>query len=526
MVALCMPYIRFGECFRKKDEGNPASFKRYQELMASSDRIHGTRSLDQFYYHSLSPLERLRRDENQVVTRLFLGKENGDGVPEGTNSWPYLTVDQLWLWIIDEETIITSSTHRPDGFEDPIVERMFHRLREVKQKQIGQPPPSSVEEMSRFLVLSCIDFINSLGWKDFAPNLTADKFSKEDIGSKPIKSLYADKINQAAVKEKNLFANFKKKMKTKKVESEEERRKKEISMGKNEEKPQGLPAASNEGIKKPPNTNGETLKGQEPRDSRESNYIKKLCRFVKNKLKGNPHKGNNNDEVKSWTSISEAAVLLDEVKDILDELTILKALVGQQQYVWQSLIGRDRNPEQDNARGPAYTLLEIDEMIKMTTTVQESVNEMLNLEQNGISIMEATISRKQADENARQGKILMAFTIVTVVFTPLSFLTSLFALNVTVFQRNSQGEIEYEPGWIFPIIFCVSAGIIGPLMVYASFDDARRGANVIKNLIKKLVGRQHQSSQNPDIEKGQIENSGNTTAAQSPSQSTDSEEKP
>lgn len=95
------------------------------------------------------------------------------------------------------ETIITSSTHRPDGFEDPIVERMFHRLREVKQKQIGQPPPSSVEEMSRFLVLSCIDFINSLGWKDFAPNLAADKFSKEDIGSKPIKSLYADKINQA-----------------------------------------------------------------------------------------------------------------------------------------------------------------------------------------------------------------------------------------------------------------------------------------------------------------------------------------
>lgn len=48
---------------------------------------------------------------------------------------------------------------------------------------------------------------------------------------------------------------------------------------------------------------------------------------------------------------------------------------------------------------------------------------MLNLEQNGISIMEATISRKQADENARQGKILMAFTIVTVVFVCLDYFT-------------------------------------------------------------------------------------------------------
>lgn len=63
-------------------------------------------------------------------------------------------------------------------------------------------------------------------------------------------------------------------------------------------------------------------------------------------------------------------------------------------------------------------------------------------------------------------------------------------------------------------------------MVYASFDDVRRGVNVVKNAIKNLVGRQHPLSQNPDIEKGQIENSVSTTAAQSPSQSTDSEGKP
>lgn len=48
------------------------------------------------------------------------------------------------------------------------------------------------------------------------------------------------------------------------------------------------------------------------------------------------------------------------------------------------------------------------------------MHEILNLEQNGINITEAILSRNQADESARQGKILMAFTIATVIFVWIS----------------------------------------------------------------------------------------------------------
>ncbi|PYH78290.1 hypothetical protein BO82DRAFT_357535 [Aspergillus uvarum CBS 121591] len=56
----------------------------------------------------------------------------------------------------------------------------------------------------------------------------------------------------------------------------------------------------------------------------------------------------------------------------------------------------------------------------------------------------------------------MVFTIVTIVFLPLSFLTSLFALNIAVFP-----ESPYPNQWIFPILFGCSAAFSIPATVVA-----------------------------------------------------------
>jgi Mg2+ and Co2+ transporter CorA len=103
------------------------------------------------------------------------------------------------------------------------------------------------------------------------------------------------------------------------------------------------------------------------------------------------------------------------------------------------------------------------------------VNSLLSLEQNEASIAEAESSREQAQVAIQQGKILMAFTVVTILFVsiiqnplfriasnpvtipqlPLSFLVSLFALNITIFPHEGD-EVGYDPKWIFPVI-CKSA---------------------------------------------------------------------
>ncbi|KAM0817358.1 hypothetical protein AB5N19_03163 [Seiridium cardinale] len=380
---------------------------------------------------------------------------------------------------------------------------MFRHLREAKTKKTGQPPPSSVNDMSRFLVTFCVDFINSLKWEDLSPHEEDSSLFEKDAWeegawSKPVQSIYADRINGKklvqAADEKNLFEKFKKKMNRKKDENDK------IEKGRNEMR--------------------RNAKGKPMQDDKESNPDKRVVVNEHDDLRSDQSKqaggkagkklravvdqkqGHNKarkQKKENWESISEAADLLDEVKDILDELTILKALVTQQHSVWEELVGKPS--ESDNARGPNYTLRDIKEMINMADRIQDSVNDILGLEQNGINI-------DQAKESAKQGTILMAFTIVT---TPLSFLTSLFALNVTVFQHNNTGEIEYEPGWIFPIMFCVSTAVIGLLMIYAfgNWSTAvRKLQKVLRERWKELESKRKASSvrssdcSSKDLEKG------------------------
>lgn len=81
---------------------------------------------------------------------------------------------------------------------------------------------------------------------------------------------------------------------------------------------------------------------------------------------------NKEGETKDWESISGAADVLDEVKDVREELTILRAILAQQQHVWQDLVGHDS--QREDARGPTYTLHEVEEMINITDSIQKSAS--------------------------------------------------------------------------------------------------------------------------------------------------------
>lgn len=69
--------------------------------------LHCRRTLDQYSYYMLETTE--RRDKDQVVYRW--AKEQG----KTKNQIPLLMIDQLWLWILPDGTVITSlpNTQRP-----------------------------------------------------------------------------------------------------------------------------------------------------------------------------------------------------------------------------------------------------------------------------------------------------------------------------------------------------------------------------------------------------------------------------
>ncbi|KAI1653544.1 hypothetical protein F4813DRAFT_374167 [Daldinia decipiens] len=92
------------------------------------------------------------------------------------------------------------------------------------------------------------------------------------------------------------------------------------------------------------------------------------------------------------------------------------------------------------------------------------------------------------EQSVKQGDSMMAFTLITIIFLPLSFLSSLFALDVESFQK--------APAWTFGIIFGVSLEFTA-LTIYALYLN-RYVVAIAKSIcmyIKKHTKKQHSDIQ-------------------------------
>lgn len=72
-----------------------------------------------------------------------------------------------------------------------------------------------------------------------------------------------------------------------------------------------------------------------------------------------------------WRVINRAVTLLNEVKDIQDELSILRRLIAQQQHVWNDLSGETSGNH--DARNPSFTARALENRIGMTDKTLQSV---------------------------------------------------------------------------------------------------------------------------------------------------------
>ncbi|KAM7210680.1 hypothetical protein V8F06_013941 [Rhypophila decipiens] len=100
---------------------------------------------------------------------------------------------------------------------------------------------------------------------------------------------------------------------------------------------------------------------------------------------------------------------------------------------------------------------ELEGLRKAAESTAQSVNDLLSLKQQQASVVQAWESAKQAEEAVRQGRSIMMFTIVTVVFLPLSFMTSFFGMNNIEF--GSDGT-SWTMGAQTKLIVLVSFGIV------------------------------------------------------------------
>jgi hypothetical protein len=214
-------------------------------------------------------------------------------------------------------------------------------------------------------------------------------------------------------------------------------------------------------------------------------------------------------------NINPEGNLLKEVKDILDELHIMTRIQLQQQAVAESFVGHIKQILQPKIAGPADSWLDmlngagtsdseeaeamhrqnfqdakrtvtrahallkgIQDRIAELKTLEDAASntsaavslhphapahaptdtsqlkDLLTLKQQQAGVIEAREAVKQATETLKQGRSIMLFTVVTIVFLPLGFCATVFGMNTAEFN-DGHLTLHEEFYYMFPISIAI-----------------------------------------------------------------------
>ncbi|KAI1469067.1 uncharacterized protein F4812DRAFT_318490 [Daldinia caldariorum] len=98
---------------------------------------------------------------------------------------------------------------------------------------------------------------------------------------------------------------------------------------------------------------------------------------------------------------------------------------------------------------------QLQELRNIAYHTAESIKDLLGLKQQQAGVVQAWQAVRQSDETNKQGQSIMMFTLVTIIFLPLSFMSSVFGMNnmeITSETWSIQRELLY--------MFTISAGVI------------------------------------------------------------------
>ncbi|KAI1611946.1 hypothetical protein EDD36DRAFT_270435 [Exophiala viscosa] len=430
---------------------------------ASTD-LHPRRTLDQFKHHSTGTEY---QDADQVVYRYCKKTKK---VPK------IFMVDQLWLFIIGDLLITCFPDRWRQPHRDPL--NLFEGVVE-DINSTTRPPVRNVFELATVITERCIGTFDRLQW-DYDELLFAEMFELS--------------IARLTRKETQLFRRFK--------------------------------DASAHWLRD--HEHGNILyDGQAGSGS--DGYL--LDRSSDDEDEGTAlshrqqHKWHNSHQeadlfVNDLKTLDKEAALLVECKDVEDELDTLTSVLGQQKQVLVHLDAalrasknvartqRDRlelyNKVKEQQQLVDLDIVDLQRMARQAKSVNDNLTQVLDLKQKHANAVEASLQRKQAQESARQGRTIMVFTIVTIVFLPLSFLASFFALNVIEFPRPADsGGGELHLRWVIKYILGIGLAVSVPLIglafaigdIQAWFERRRRDRYRSQQQLEATKARQISTKQ-------------------------------
>ncbi|KAJ5162637.1 Mg2+ transporter protein CorA-like/Zinc transport protein ZntB [Penicillium coprophilum] len=374
-------------------------------LSSSTTSLHVRRTLDQFFYPNIDTKS---RDQDQVVYR-YQTKSPGMGVDP-----KIFMVDQLWMWVLGTNLIVTAFPQRWDQPKNDPLNVLDGIIEDINSKT--RDPVKSVYDLAMIITNRC-----------------SGVFDRHRLGDEEYQFLdmFESSIGIATDKETVLFNQF-----------------------------NHASGQASDWLKSHRKLNGSfsspPKSGKGTADDQSSNYCDE---------DGQPL------FVDRLLDIGQETNLLAETKDIRDELNMIRTVLEHQNNVlldFQEVIcetyqGQHRSQFEvkkrfkDQQRMIDMHLKDIDRMDKQAERIYHSITDLLDLKQKHANAFEARFARDQAAGTARQGKTIMVFTIVTIIFLPLSFIASIFTINLKEFENLNLG---YVAKYTFGIGFAISIPLV------------------------------------------------------------------
>jgi Mg2+ and Co2+ transporter CorA len=471
-----MPYLHF-ESSRRRQEmqeaikraetlrsplcRNLSKASTYDEMLirahlaTSTVSLHVRRTLDQSFYHNIDTES---RDHDQVVYRYQLkGKSHDD--PEVDPK--IVMVDQLWMWVLGKGLIVTAFPQRwqqpkndPLNVLDTVIEDINSKTRE---------PVKSVYDLAMTISNRC-----------------SGVFDRHRMGDEDYQFLdmFESSIGNVTDRETVLFREFNAASAQASAWLQHHRR----------------PSRFSRYIEHDAMDHKDR---QNAKDKEREELVEKFKyeEFMRGPL-----------FVDKLLDIGEETDLLAETKDIRDELNMIAKVLEDQLHVLPDLqeaicdIYKDERSSQqevkkrfrDQMKAIEVHINDLNRMDRQAERIYNSITDMLDLKQKHANAFEARFARDQAAGTARQSQTIMVFTIVTIVFLPLSFIAAFFAINIREFPRldgNSSIPLAYVSKYMFGIGLAVSIPLVA---IASSLDDIgnmfrhlRRWINRRKSLREK-----------------------------------------
>ncbi|KAI0116594.1 hypothetical protein F4776DRAFT_636324 [Hypoxylon sp. NC0597] len=436
--------------------------------LKSEPRLHPRRTLDQFFYHGI---DTSARDTDQVVYR-YCKRHNKE--------LKVFMVDQLWLWIIGKDLIITCFPQRWDQPKQDPLNVLDGIIEETNAKT--RPPIGSVYDLAILITSRC-----------------SGTFDRHRLDNQDFQFLdmFESSIGLVTDRESQLFSRFNQASSQSAQWLQYHRRRRSIS--------------------------GAT----------------RLPSFgSSDKYEGS---GNQFDQFPdALLDIGVETSLLAEIKDIRDELGIISGLLEAQLFSladFEDLIteelrsGEASTPNQRRAtdaavseirkrsreqlRGLEVRQKDIWRMDHQAGSLYQNLTDLLDLKQKHSNALEARFAGDQAVIAAKQGQTIMVFTIVTIIFLPMSFIAAFFAINLQEWQDGPL-TIPYVSKYMFGIGLGISIPLIAMAFAVTDISDAARdlldtgrrwfrGRGKGKGKMRGLLGRGRHEHEHSDSHKEGLE---------------------